>query len=211
MQEVSIVLILGGARSGKSTFAEKMALRLRGNSSQHSIAYIATAESLDEEFRIRIQKHQSRRGPEFSTIEEPIDIGSKITGLLEDHQVILLECLTTWLGNLFFHLNQEEIEPKVESELRKINSLVMTDQKRTDFKEILKELDLNQINRSVERLFEPNRKVLIVVSNEIGLGIVPADAVSRQYRDIHGRMNQQMAAMADCVYFIHAAIPQRVK
>ncbi len=103
------LLVSGGARSGKSDFAEKMALALAEKRSRAPIAYIATAQKTDPEFEARIAHHQARRSARFITIEEPLALETTIAKALSNHSVILVECMATWLGNLQYHLSADKV------------------------------------------------------------------------------------------------------
>lgn len=154
-----VVLIGGGARSGKSTLALRLALDTPGRK-----VFVATATAGDDEMGDRIARHQAERGPEFSTVEEPVALVEALDRL--DAEVVLVDCLTLWLSNLMFAEH-----PDVEGE----------------------------VARLVAALDRPGRTV-IVVTNEVGLGIVPENALARRFRDVAGRAHQRLAARADEVY-----------
>jgi adenosylcobinamide kinase / adenosylcobinamide-phosphate guanylyltransferase len=180
--EVKLILVTGGARSGKSFFAEKLALELNGkNMDKKAVAYVATSEAMDEEFAERIRIHRSRRGDSFLTYEEPLDISSVINENLEKHDVFLIECLTTWLGNIF-HKKYENREAYASSSLESLKAVLGT-----------------------------GSQTVIFVTNEIGLGIVPDNEMSRSFRDTQGRSNCFLASIADSVYFVISGIPMKIK
>ncbi len=166
-----ITLILGGARSGKSSFAEKQAKATKLNR-----LYLATAEDFDTEMKHRIKKHQQQRGDGWTTIEEPLDLTRELIDNSDDDSVILVDCLTLWLSNLMG--------------------------KGADI-----ETEFDSLVASLEKL----RGQIIFVSNEVGQGIVPDNALARQFRDHAGRLHQQIAEAADHVYFITAGIAQKIK
>ncbi len=176
-----IIFVTGGASSGKSNFAETSILKDLHNSSK--IAYIATGERLDEEFNSRINKHQKSRHSRFITVEEPLNIASTVKNTFKSCKIGLLECITTWVGNVFFHIQPEEQE-----------------------KFCISELDL-----LFESILSENNYVLWIVSNEIGLGMVPIDSESRRFRDIHGRINQKIAHVSSEVYFIVSGMAVTIK
>jgi adenosylcobinamide kinase / adenosylcobinamide-phosphate guanylyltransferase len=179
----NIILITGGARSGKSTYAENLAKKLLPDTDKSTIAYFATAEKMDKEFQERIEIHQERRGKQFLTYEEPLAIHSLLEKNITKHDVFIVECLTTWLGNIFFKLSKD---------------------KQSSF--------INGTTDSIIKLFKNyQQKTLILVSNEIGLGLVPADAESRLFRDLQGRLNQKIATNADKVFFIISGIELCIK
>jgi adenosylcobinamide kinase / adenosylcobinamide-phosphate guanylyltransferase len=166
------VLILGGARSGKSTFALSEASALHGKK-----AFLATAEALDDEMAVRIARHRSERSPEWDTFEEPVELPSLISRVTPDYPVLLVDCLTLWVSNIL---------------LRGLPFPRYADQ----FLEAI-------TNRSAADIY--------MVSNEVGLGLVPDVPVGRQYRDDLGRLNANIAATATDVYFMVAGIPMKIK
>ena len=171
MAAAEITLVLGGARSGKSAYAETLAAE-----SAERLVYIATAEAADAEMADRIADHRARRGPEWTTVEEPLELAAAIARADDPDTVILVDCLTLWLGNLM------AAERDVAAE----------------------------IGRLVECLDEVDAKVVLVAS-EVGLGIVPDNALARAFRDLHGTLNQVIAAAADRVVFVAAGLPMILK
>jgi adenosylcobinamide kinase/adenosylcobinamide-phosphate guanylyltransferase len=189
-----IVLILGGARSGKSAFAERLALQ-----SGKSVAYIATATVGDEEMRERIKRHRLARPADWHTIEEPLDLVHALRQASIRADVIMLDCITLWLSNwLFMQVDKqgwEEDLPLHGSEMGGyIDSAVA---------------EIEAVLRAVAELDQ--RKVLVVVSNEVGMGIVPAYALGRLYRDALGRVNQRLASAATRVYLMVAGLGVDIK
>jgi adenosylcobinamide kinase/adenosylcobinamide-phosphate guanylyltransferase len=170
-----VILITGGARSGKSAYALRLGEALEGNR-----AFLATCLPLDEEMRERIEHHRGTRGDHWETFEEPIDICHRISKLGPLYEVILLDCLTLWLSNLIDDFGQGS--DGIETELRKL-----------------------------EILCGDIKGTLIIVSNELGLGIVPANPLARYFRDLAGSANQRFARAADEFYFMISGIPLRVK
>ena len=165
----SVSLVLGGARSGKSRYAEGLLSLHAGKR-----IYLATAEPGDAEMRARIEDHRHRRGTSWRTVEAPLDIAPVIAGAGDD--AILLDCLTLWLANL---MSAGRDISKAERELRSALGDV--------------------------------RAPVVLVSNEVGLGIVPDNALAREFRDHAGRLNQAMAALADRVFFLAAGLPLTLK
>jgi len=166
-----VTLVLGGARSGKSRFAEKLASEVEGPR-----AYVATAEARDEEMAARIKRHRDDRGDTWATYEEPWNIAELIRRISNDHPVILVDCLTLWLSNLM----EQDLDPE----------------------------------EMVDALLASSRGAgsnIIFVSNEVGLGIVPNNALARAFRDEAGRMNARLADTADIVYFVAAGLPLKMK
>jgi adenosylcobinamide kinase/adenosylcobinamide-phosphate guanylyltransferase len=169
-----IYFITGGARSGKSAFAEKLASELTGRR-----AYLATAQALDPEMAARIEKHRNDRGILWDTYEEPLAVSELLTKLRNKYDIVLLDCLTLWLSNRMAHSDRDE---SVTS--------------RSD--------DLAQAIKDFNG-------ACIVVSNEVGLGIVPDNPLAREFRDLAGALNQKVAHIADEVYFLASGIPVKIK
>jgi adenosylcobinamide kinase/adenosylcobinamide-phosphate guanylyltransferase len=165
------VLVLGGARSGKTAFAESLTLR-----TGKFPAYLATAEILDAEMRERVQLHREQRAARFHTIEEPIELSEAIRAAAEAHDAILVDCLTLWITNL-----------------------IMADRNVAD-----------AVDELVETLAAVQASV-ILVSNEVGLGIVPDNAMARMFRDLAGAAHQRLAEICDEAYFIVAGLPITLK
>lgn len=165
------VLVLGGARSGKTAFAESVTLR-----TGKSPAYLATAEILDAEMEERVQLHREQRAARFHTIEEPIELGEAIRAAAETHDAILVDCLTLWITNL-----------------------IMADRNVAD-----------AVDDLIETLASTQASV-ILVSNEVGLGIVPDNAMARMFRDLAGAAHQRLAEICDEAYFIVAGLPITLK
>jgi adenosylcobinamide kinase / adenosylcobinamide-phosphate guanylyltransferase len=167
---MTIILITGGARSGKSVRAEA---RVRAFVGQP--IYLATAEALDAEMAERIAQHRARRGPEWIARDVPLDLAQALIET-DGGGARLVDCLTLWLSNLM----HEERDVATETSLL------------------------------VETLARQQSPV-VLVTNEVGLGIVPDNALARRFRDAAGVMNQMIAAVADEVEFVVAGLPMRVK
>jgi adenosylcobinamide kinase/adenosylcobinamide-phosphate guanylyltransferase len=173
------IFITGGARSGKSRFAEKIAL---GFGTQ--LGYLATARPLDGEMSDRIARHQQRRGAGWRTIEEPLQLGRALADNDGLHQAILIDCLTLWLTNLLL-LDEE---PGYEAEERIMD-------------------EVQKLTETLTGMTTP----VIIVSNEVGMGIVPEHRLGRIFRDIAGQANQILAATADEAWLVASGIPLRLK
>jgi len=166
-----VTLVLGGARSGKSRFAENLVKRhTRG------FTYLATASAGDAEMAARIREHRERRGPDWRTIEVPLDIAPELVNETEVGSAVLVDCLTLWLSNVM----AAGRDPVGETE-----ALIAC---------------FGQLGGPV-----------VFVSNEVGLGIVPENALARAFRDHAGILNQRMATIADQVFLITAGLPSRLK
>jgi adenosylcobinamide kinase / adenosylcobinamide-phosphate guanylyltransferase len=170
-----LALICGGAKSGKSSYAQRLAESCPGPR-----LYVATAEALDDEMHSRIARHQELRGPQWQTREESLDL---VTALQEDDNlfgVILVDCLTLWLSNLLTRPPHKQMNPALE-----IDRLVTT----------------------LTTLKTP----LLLVSNEVGGGIVPDNALAREFRDLSGSLNQRLAQLADRVVLVVCGLPLVLK
>ena len=176
-----IVLITGGVRSGKSIFAEKLA----GNIGR-KITFIATAQAFDEEMTNRITKHQFNRPKHWETYEEPYQVAQVIQKVGEKTEVVLIDCLTLLVSNLMQDYREDTSNNHLAKNIIK------------QMKEIVR-----------ESLQCP--ATVIIVSNEVGLGLVPANAMGRFFRDILGQANQIIGADADWVYLMTAGIPLLIK
>ena len=174
-----LILLLGGARSGKTEQAQRLAAELGGE-----VTYVATAEAGDEEMRGRIAAHRAARPAGWQTMERPLRLGDALTEW--DASVVVVDCLTLLVSNILGdagkHAPAALVEARVEAEL----SELLAAWKDAQFH-------------------------LIVVSNEVGLGLVPDNALGRVYRDALGRANQRMAQAADEVYFMVAGLAVKIK
>jgi adenosylcobinamide kinase/adenosylcobinamide-phosphate guanylyltransferase len=184
-KKAELVLVLGGARSGKSTYAEELAACL----GEH-VLYVATAEALDEEMRARVVSHQSRRPESWQTLEAPVGVGQLLNGLSPggDIDLILLDCLTLLVSNVILAGSSGE-ELSADAGWAKVQA------------------ELDELLLARQRLAVP----LIVVSNEVGLGVVPAYSLGRTYRDCLGWANQFLARVADQVILMVAGLPVDAK
>ena len=171
-----VSLVIGGARSGKSRFAQSL-----GAAAERPV-YIATARVEDSEMAERIARHQADRPPHWMTVEEPLDIA----GAVARHRgagFVLIDCLTLWLSNLCWE-HREAVEAEIEdAAMRQIEC-------------VAKGADAARI---------------VLVSNEVGCGLVPESSVGRSFRDLQGRVNQAAAQLASEVFLMVAGIPIAVK
>jgi len=184
-----LILVLGGARSGKSTFAERLAA-----TSEKRIAFIATATASDEDMRNRIMRHKASRPVTWITIEEPLDLVAAITQASDEADVILLDCITLWLSN-WMAQHSSTIEGDDVQLQHAYNDGVLA--------------DIETLLSAIR--FLASGKTVIIVTNEVGLGIVPMHPLSRAYRDLLGWMNQRIAQDADRVYLMIAGLGVDIK
>ena len=166
-----LTLVLGGARSGKSGYAIDMCER-----SGLKLTYVATAEARDEEMTARIALHKSRRSKTWQTVEEPLDLAQTLKRECGHGTIVVVDCLTLWLSNLFLSDHDAKAE---------IVELLVT----------------------LKSLAGP----VVMVSNEVGLGVVPENALARSFRDVQGALNQKLARKADLVIFMAAGLPMVLK
>ncbi len=166
-----IVLVLGGARSGKSAFAEGLV-----DASGLSKVYVATGQAFDREMSDRIDIHKARRGAEWNNVEDPFDLAGVLEKASASDKSVLVDCLTLWVTNLML-----------------------------EDKDVLAESNL-----LIEMLPRLSGQI-ILVSSEVGMGIVPDNYMARAFRDHAGRLHQMIAAIADEVYFVAAGLPLKMK
>jgi adenosylcobinamide kinase / adenosylcobinamide-phosphate guanylyltransferase len=180
-----IMLLLGGARSGKSRYAQTYAQNMGGK-----VLFVATATAGDADMRNRIEKHKQDRPVDWSTLEAINHIGKEIEAAIDGEELVIIDCITLLVNNIFSKYSEDQFETLEESVLEKeINS---------EISELINSM------RTVEASF-------ILVSNEVGLGIVPDNRIGRLYRDLLGRANQMLAQSSDEVYLLVAGIPLRIK
>lgn len=166
----ALTLVLGGARSGKSRYAEQAVM-----ASPPPWVYVATAEPFDDEMKARIAGHRGRRGGQWQTDEAPLDLAGAISNAPAS-ATVLVDCLTLWLSNLMF-----------------------------------KGRDIDAETQRLETALAVRKAPSVLVSNEVGSGIVPDNAEARRFRDLQGRLNQRIAARADRVVLLVAGLPMVVK
>jgi len=181
-----IIFITGGARSGKSSFALNEASKIKGQK-----AYIATAEALDSEMKKRIERHKKGRGNDWDTFEEPIKIADLIKTVGDKYKVVLVDCLTLWLSNILTRAQNTEHRTQIIED--NIQRLI----------DVSKDFSVCSLGSGFCNLY--------VVSNEVGMGIVPDNKLAREFRDWAGFLNQKIAETADEVYLVTAGIPMRIK
>ncbi len=169
-QRPQLTLVLGGARSGKSRYAEAVVM-----ASPAPWIYVATAEPIDAEMTARIAEHRGRRGGQWQTVEAPVDLAGAIANAPAS-AAVLVDCLTLWLNNLMF-----------------------------------KGRDIDAETQRLETALAARQAAAVLVSNEVGSGIVPDNAEARRFRDLQGRLNQRIAARADRVVLLVAGLPMVVK
>jgi adenosylcobinamide kinase / adenosylcobinamide-phosphate guanylyltransferase len=168
-----IVLVLGGAASGKSDVALKLA------GFRRPLAFVATGQGLDEEMAARIARHQATRSADWETVEEPLEVEAWLAKQGLRYRTILFDCVTLWLSNLMgAGLNEPTIHLRVVALLKSMRAASAR---------------------------------VVIVSNELGMGLVPGEPATRGFRDLAGRVNQQIAGAADEVYLVVSGIPLRLK
>ncbi|MGI6119522.1 MAG: bifunctional adenosylcobinamide kinase/adenosylcobinamide-phosphate guanylyltransferase [Desulfosporosinus sp.] len=193
-------LITGGARSGKSRFAELLAAQAK-----RPVIYIATAQIWDEEMALRVKQHRQQRPSAWRLIEEPKNIWDTLLQLKDEDAIILLDCVTLWLSNLLLAGQPCPTTPFCE------NSEKFTlNQKNNNSVNFLEPQILDMV-KSVAQLAQEIKPQVIFVTNEVGQGIVPENPLARAYRDLAGRSNQILAQSAERVYLVVAGFPMEIK
>jgi adenosylcobinamide kinase / adenosylcobinamide-phosphate guanylyltransferase len=180
-----VILLLGGARSGKSRFAQDLAVK-----TAQKVLFVATAEAGDEDMRLRIEKHKQNRPAGWRTLETGDHLGSRIEAEIRDEQAVIIDCITLLVNNIFCRYDEKQFENIAVSVLEK---------------QVISEMN------ELQTCFEKVEADFIIVSNEVGLGLVPDNRMGRLYRDILGRANQILAQCSSEVYLMVAGIPLRVK
>ena len=172
-----LTLVLGGVRSGKSSYGQRLA------AGGERVLFVATAEAGDPEMKARIEAHREARPPDWDTLEEPIDLVAALTPLPHRYDTVLLDCLTMWVSNLMLR----------DSDTAASGGDILSEARR------------------LLCLYRNGDASWIIVSNEVGLGVVPSTELGRIYADELGRVNQLVAGEADDVYFMAAGLPLRIK
>ncbi|MCK5830598.1 MAG: bifunctional adenosylcobinamide kinase/adenosylcobinamide-phosphate guanylyltransferase [Methylococcales bacterium] len=172
-----IELVLGGARSGKSHYAEQVAFE-----SETPVIYIATAEAGDSEMQTRIKRHRQDRPQHWKTVEEPIKLADVIEEYNESNMCLLVDCLTLWLTNILFDKQGNVQQTLFETESQALFNVLSTSSGK-----------------------------IVLVSNEVGLGIVAIDKMTRRFVDETGFLHQKIAALSDKVVLVTAGLPQQLK
>ena len=172
-----LVLVLGGARAGKSDFAQELA------KNGERVLFVATAEARDEEMARRIAAHRKLRPAGWDTLEEPVDVVESLAPVVERYDTVLLDCLTLWVSN---HMLHDEGAAEIESRILEATDRLL-------------------------RLYEEGSANWIMVSNEVGMGVVPPTPSGRDFRDILGRVNRTVASRADRVYLMVAGLAWELK
>ena len=192
-----LTLVLGGARSGKSTFAENRAKEVGGD----SVLYVATSETKDDEMEKRVEKHRSERSSAWGTVEAPRDVAQALRQVQDTAKsaasVVLLDCMTFLVANHLMDAAAPEDDP--------------FDSPSADPFDVQIEADVVAEVEALVKYVSETDVELLVVSNEVGLGVVPPYELGRAYRDILGRANQILARHADEVQLLVAGIPMRIK
>jgi adenosylcobinamide kinase / adenosylcobinamide-phosphate guanylyltransferase len=172
-----VSLVIGGARSGKSRFAQSLGATAR------RALYIATARAEDVEMEARIVEHQRQRPAHWRTVEAPLEIADAVEHHRSECDFLLLDCLTVWLSNYCWQ-HRDKPEREIETAA------------------------LSEVARVAATATETH---IVIVSNEVGCGIVPETPLGRFFRDLHGRINQEAARLASQVFLVVAGIPVSIK
>ncbi|MYN11254.1 bifunctional adenosylcobinamide kinase/adenosylcobinamide-phosphate guanylyltransferase [Pseudoduganella aquatica] len=181
---MTCTLVLGGARSGKSAYAEQLAI-----GSGKEVVYIATARAGDGEMAVRIAHHQRQRPAIWTTVEEPLALAAALRQWCAPHRLVLVDCLTLWLSNLMFDGGTQYPD---------VGQITLPERFHTERAALL-------------AVLEQAAGDIVLVSNEVGMGIVPYGAVSRAFTDEAGRLNQAVAAACGLAVFVAAGLPLVLK
>ena len=184
-QKLRNTLIIGGARSGKSNYAQELALKF-----PQPVLFVATAEAGDEEMRQRIEEHKKVRPSKWRTLEVTTHVGDRIRQEIEAMQTVIVDCITLLVNNIFNRYLNSSGEPSDASLIEK---------------EVIAE-----ISALVDCISQVNAR-FIIVTNEVGLGLVPVNRMNRLYRDLLGRANQILAQHTDEIYLMIAGLPVKIK
>ncbi len=179
------ILITGGARSGKSHFAQELALKLG-----EPVLFVATAEAGDEEMRQRIEEHRKARPATWSTLEVTTHVGSQIRQQIGEAQTVIIDCITLLVNNVLLEYGNQPDE-QIDAHL-------------------IEQEVIAEIGELVDCIDRVNAN-FIIVTNEVGLGLVPVNRIGRLYRDLLGRANQMLAQRANKVYLMMAGVPLLIK
>lgn len=182
-----LILVTGGARSGKSSFAEKLCIDRNNNT-----AYIATSIPFDDELRDRVKKHKESRPQTWKTYEIYKDIYSIIKDISKEHKTVILDCVTLLVNNLMFTSNND-IEKSSQEDINDLEKYIK-----------------DQVQKLIDEINKTDLYV-VIVTNELGMSVVPDNKLSRVYTDIVGRINQQIASQSDEVYLVVSSIHMKIK
>lgn len=180
-----LTLIVGGARGGKSSYAQELA-----TGTGERVLFVATARADDEEMRRRIEKHRLSRPDSWRTLEATSRLARRIEEKIREEKVVLIDCITLLVSNVIAEVPGTKGEPPGE--------------------ELLQDRVTEEIGTLIEYI-EGSDARFIIVTNEVGLGLIPANEMGRFYRDILGRANQQLARHADAVYLMVCGLPMPLK
>jgi len=185
---LKIVLVTGGARSGKSTFGEKYIAELASR-----IAYIATAIPFDDEMKSRIKHHRGSRPQEWTTVEKYFEIDRVIPSIAFEHDGIILDCVTLMVSNMMLEAPDVDWENPDPAKVNEIQDAAIAHAK------------------AIVEALKASKMSGVLITNEIGMGIVPENPMARAFRDIAGRVNQTIASMSDEVWLLVSGIPVKIK
>jgi adenosyl cobinamide kinase/adenosyl cobinamide phosphate guanylyltransferase len=183
VQRPSLILLTGGARSGKSRYAEALAHHFGSEFGSEEVCYVATLKPRDDELQRRVARHRQRRSPTWRTVEAPLGVAATVREAGEP--VLLVDCLSGFVSNVLLEHEKQGEEAAVEAVLSEVENLL--------------------------EAIKASSKTVIIVSNEVGSGVVPAYPLGRWYRDALGLANQRVAQAADAVALLTVGIPQLLK
>ncbi|NWJ44675.1 MAG: bifunctional adenosylcobinamide kinase/adenosylcobinamide-phosphate guanylyltransferase [Chloroflexi bacterium] len=214
-KERLISLVLGGARSGKSTFAEKLA---SSRASNLAVLYVATLEPYDAEMQERVERHRASRPDTWRTLEAPLNLAETVRQGYKGEKLVLLDCLTLWTTNRLMSITPldkdaagyvSQIPPEDDLALESTTPTTPVEVTSPDY--FAEERAMAQELESLVAWLREQNCGLVMVSNEVGMGLVPPYPLGRAYRDALGRLNQVAANLADEAFFCIAGIPIDLK
>jgi len=204
-------MVTGGARSGKSTFAQELTLQQEALHPEKPVVYLATALTGDAEMRRRVELHRQSRPSRWLTVEEPWDPGSALDTIPQECSIVLVDCLTVWLSNMLLRsLEERDLSLPAENSWDPGKE---EDDAYSSFKIAESALEKQIYEQSSIFLEKASQGsfTTILVTNEVGGGVVPEHYLGRLFRDMAGKVNQQVAARAKVVYLVVSGIPLKIK
>lgn len=211
---MKLIMVTGGARSGKSTYAQSLALQQETLEPGRDVVYLATALAGDAEMRRRVDLHRRNRPSRWLTVEEPWDLSAALDAIPLGYGIVLVDCLTVWLSNMLLRsLEQNDLSPNGNNCRWDTEGKYESGHDELSFKKaesVVEEHIYDQVAKFVEKATRDDYTT-ILVTNEVGWGVVPEHYLGRLFRDIAGKVNQQVSSRANEVYLVVSGIPLKIK
>ncbi len=211
---MNLIMVTGGARSGKSTFAQELALQQEALHPEKTVIYVATALAGDAEMRRRVELHRRNRPTRWLTVEEPWDLSAALDAIPPGCGTILVDCLTVWLSNMLLRsLEQKDLALDGNNCHWNMEGKYESLHDELSFKKaeaVLEGQIFDQVAKFVEKATGYDYTA-IIVTNEVGWSVVPEHYLGRLFRDIAGRVNQQVSSRASAVYLVVSGISLKIK